>query len=278
MQPAHVKAAGTLGPLPLLRIEEPPGTCGTGRVSSPSPCPPLRLSISSLAPSSLALPSVRCEHLHLLHISCSLTTPICRSIYGITCLQTYTYYVQNSAKDSILLKAFVRACLASVLLRFSPLTILGCVLVVSLLDEVPLPSPTTKPLYRMIDSFHVALVAHVIYYYSVTNWGDIFVVIKTVWSVPRQSARDVPCSHVVPQKDSRGADLGRGECVAVCLCTRPDIDPATASSGSSCPGVRYISRPSKIRVTFWINLSCRFFAWRIFICTCSRVSLTGVPR
>jgi hypothetical protein len=103
--------------------------------------------------------------------------------------------------------------------------ILGCVLVVSLLDEAPLPPPSTKPLYRMIDSFHVALVAHVIYYYSVTNWGDISVVIKTVWSVPRQSTRDISCSKVLLQKDSRGADLGRSECIAVCLCTRPDIVP-----------------------------------------------------
>jgi hypothetical protein len=139
--PSTRKSSRYSGPLPLLRIEEPPSACDTGCVSGPSPCPPLRLSISSLALSSLALPSVRCEHLHLLHICCS--TPICRSIYGITCLQTYTYYVQNSAKDSTLLKTFVRACLAFVLLQFSPLMISGCVLVVSL-DEAPLPSPTTN--------------------------------------------------------------------------------------------------------------------------------------
>jgi hypothetical protein len=34
---------------------------------------------------------------------------------------------------------------------------------------------------RLLDSFHLALVAHVIYYYGVSNWGDLFVVIKTVW-------------------------------------------------------------------------------------------------
>ncbi|KAF7301921.1 hypothetical protein MIND_00758100 [Mycena indigotica] len=68
-------------------------------------------------------------------------------IFGINCMQTFLYFVEHSAHDGRFLKAYVAA-----LWFFELIT--------------------------------VVLINHGMYYYSITNWGDLDVLSKpTVWSV-----------------------------------------------------------------------------------------------
>ncbi|KZT64979.1 hypothetical protein DAEQUDRAFT_769219 [Daedalea quercina L-15889] len=79
-------------------------------------------------------------------------------LYGVTCLQTYSYYTQNSNNDSRWMKLFVALVVA-------------------------------------VDSFHVALIATAYYYYTVTNYGDYFAL--QVEQVPWSMAVQVPVGTVV---------------------------------------------------------------------------------
>jgi hypothetical protein len=102
------------------------------------------------------------------------------SIYGVTCLQTYSYYAEHSRKDGKFLKTFVSVVeLSRCILSHITTRLRSC--------GKRAPSGRCRGLIlthwdvRLLDSFHLALVAHVIYYYGVSNWGDFSVVIKTVW-------------------------------------------------------------------------------------------------
>ncbi|KAJ7102699.1 hypothetical protein C8R44DRAFT_988091 [Mycena epipterygia] len=70
---------------------------------------------------------------------------ISSAIYGLTCLQTYRYF-QLQVKDSALLK--------------------GCVI-----------------LPRTIETLHSACIAHAVYFYSVSNYGDYLPLLRAVWSI-----------------------------------------------------------------------------------------------
>ncbi|KIM81812.1 hypothetical protein PILCRDRAFT_491229 [Piloderma croceum F 1598] len=67
-------------------------------------------------------------------------------IYGITCMQTYLYYTKYKRNDRWTMK-----------------------LVVALL--------------WVLDSLHLVLIAIMIYYYTISNWGDVIVLIRTTWSL-----------------------------------------------------------------------------------------------
>lgn len=71
------------------------------------------------------------------------------AIYGVTCLQVYIYFTENASKDRLLLKYFVVLLLA-------------------------------------LDTLHLALITHVLYFYTVTNFGDYERLQTIIWSLEIQ--------------------------------------------------------------------------------------------
>ncbi|KAI6006489.1 hypothetical protein F5J12DRAFT_94636 [Pisolithus orientalis] len=67
-------------------------------------------------------------------------------LYGITTLQTYVYYMQDTA-DSLIIKFIVAAV-------------------------------------WILDSLHVAFVCHILYYYLITNYGNSLSLEFVIWSFP----------------------------------------------------------------------------------------------
>ncbi|KAF7362519.1 hypothetical protein MVEN_00599700 [Mycena venus] len=74
---------------------------------------------------------------------------ISTAIYGITCLQGYIYYSENSSGDNQHLKIFVGALIA-------------------------------------LDTFHVMLLGIFYYHYTVTNFGDYVQLLDSTWSLLAQ--------------------------------------------------------------------------------------------
>ncbi|KIY50434.1 hypothetical protein FISHEDRAFT_71491 [Fistulina hepatica ATCC 64428] len=81
-------------------------------------------------------------------------------LFGITLLQSYLYFVDGSSNDPTFLKCFVGTLLA-------------------------------------IDSFHVALIVHANYFYTVTHFGNYEELELTVWSLDAQIAVGVVLSTMV---------------------------------------------------------------------------------
>ncbi|EIN12165.1 hypothetical protein PUNSTDRAFT_130433 [Punctularia strigosozonata HHB-11173 SS5] len=77
-------------------------------------------------------------------------------VFGITCLQIYLYFTEHSQNDSTLLKAFV-------LILF------------------------------FLDTLHLALLSHSIYFYTVSCFGDYFALTVATWSLLVQ----IPISSIV---------------------------------------------------------------------------------
>ncbi|EJD50472.1 hypothetical protein AURDEDRAFT_160373 [Auricularia subglabra TFB-10046 SS5] len=67
-------------------------------------------------------------------------------VFGVTCLQVYEYYTDNSGD-----KLFLRYLVAGV---------------------------------AVLDSLHVILISHSMYFFLVTNFGDYVRLAKVVWSLP----------------------------------------------------------------------------------------------
>lgn len=70
-------------------------------------------------------------------------------VFGVTVLQVYLYYTTHAGGDRLFLKTFVAALL-------------------------------------VIDAFHLALVAHVLYFYTIKNFGDFLALTEIVWSLELQ--------------------------------------------------------------------------------------------
>ncbi|KIY50422.1 hypothetical protein FISHEDRAFT_71483 [Fistulina hepatica ATCC 64428] len=81
-------------------------------------------------------------------------------LFGITVLQSYLYFADGSAGDPIFLKIFVAVMLA-------------------------------------IDAFHVALLCHLYYYYTVSNFGNLIALAAAVWSMDIQIGVGVLLSTMV---------------------------------------------------------------------------------
>jgi hypothetical protein len=53
-------------------------------------------------------------------------------------------------------------------------------------------------IYSLMDTFDMALVSHVVYFYSVTNYGQPGSLVKPVWYVPIRSIRLIANSLTIP--------------------------------------------------------------------------------
>ncbi|ETW79474.1 hypothetical protein HETIRDRAFT_322001 [Heterobasidion irregulare TC 32-1] len=69
-------------------------------------------------------------------------------IYGVTCLQVYLYYTEHCSNDGRFVKAFWMPSFA-----------------------------------RLLDTLHVVLLAHFLYHYTITNFGDYAALVPNMWYV-----------------------------------------------------------------------------------------------
>lgn len=67
-------------------------------------------------------------------------------IYGVTCLQVYLYYTEHCSNDGRFVKVFVAALM-------------------------------------LLDTLHVVLLAHFLYHYTITNFGDYAALVPNMWSI-----------------------------------------------------------------------------------------------
>ncbi|ETW79425.1 hypothetical protein HETIRDRAFT_427990 [Heterobasidion irregulare TC 32-1] len=67
-------------------------------------------------------------------------------IYGVTCLQVYLYYTEHCSNDGRFVKVFVAALM-------------------------------------LLDTLYVVLLAHFLYHYTITNFGDYAALVPDMWSI-----------------------------------------------------------------------------------------------
>ena len=98
------------------------------------------------------------------------------SIYGITLFQLYRYYSKFNRRDRLALKFFVCATfiLHSPSSRFADCCTDVCRAVTLLLRS-------TDAYARVTDTFHLALVCHFFYYYTVSHFGDFVALSVATW-------------------------------------------------------------------------------------------------
>lgn len=116
------------------------------------------------------------------------TEPETCRVYGITCLQAYLYYTEHSARDGPPMKIFVSSgCMleeSKNLTGCLPSQSPGCSALVCIFPDRYRSDRTDCVIYHsVLDTFHVALLGHLYYYYTVTNFGDYGRLVVATWQV-----------------------------------------------------------------------------------------------
>jgi hypothetical protein len=122
-----------------------------------------------------------------------------RRLYGITCLQTFSYYVDHDHADRKFFRGLVSACpfIKPMTVLTSPVrqvAVIMCVIcVIALL-------PADAICSRLLDTVHLGLVLHAVYWYTVSTYGEEQELNHIVWCEDTISRT---CSHALT--DDAGA-------------------------------------------------------------------------
>lgn len=120
-------------------------------------------------------------------------------LYGITTTQTFVYYQRQHA-DQWVIKSVVSSMYNVVAAWHLSLTcsILGCSTMVRLFaTRVPQCKDLFCHLNRALDTFDMFLVAHVLYFYLITHYGDPASLTNPIWSVRTEPIEYMTSDYVL---------------------------------------------------------------------------------
>ena len=118
----------------------------------------------------------------LLYITILTSSNSNNRMFGITTIQAYHYF-QNSRRDPLIFKSIV--CTRSLKYfeitdaRIAHIDIFS--MVCSSIYVSDLTDANNDERYRMIDVFHFSITFHIIYFYSILHYGDIFALLSPTW-------------------------------------------------------------------------------------------------